>query len=215
MEPITLREAMEWLRRGAPPRAEIEPRVGRAESIPDVRESICNHLAREDWVEMVSYAIPCQEVVDYLTQTPLLEIGAGTGYWAALLCKAGGDVIATDVLGNGETSRYRQNVGIYHPVLRSNAAHAVRSHAERDVLCIWPCYRSRWIVPALKMARPGVRVHIIGEGVGGATGSDRMFDMLRSDFTEERRMSIPTWRGVHDHLTTYIVGESHERSITA
>ena len=45
----------------------------------------------------VGFAVPSQEALDVVAKcSPLIEVGAGTGYWAALLQKAGADIIAYD-----------------------------------------------------------------------------------------------------------------------
>jgi len=44
-----------------------------------------------------SWAIPNQEAIDYLvSQSPIIEMGAGTGYWSKLISDSGGEVIAFD-----------------------------------------------------------------------------------------------------------------------
>lgn len=45
----------------------------------------------------VGFAVPSQEALDVIAALgPIIEVGAGTGYWAALLQHAGADIIAYD-----------------------------------------------------------------------------------------------------------------------
>ena len=45
----------------------------------------------------IAFAVPNQQALDVLAKhAPLLELGAGTGYWASLLRGAGVDVLAYD-----------------------------------------------------------------------------------------------------------------------
>ena len=52
-----------------------------------------------------AFAVPNDAALDALASlSPLLEVGAGTGYWAALLRRRGADVVATDVAPPDGTS---------------------------------------------------------------------------------------------------------------
>lgn len=67
-------------------------------------DPVCNKLLAQ-WREsvrtfacrMYAFAVPTAAAIEVLKQhSPLVEIGAGTGYWASLLQKAGGDIVALD-----------------------------------------------------------------------------------------------------------------------
>ena len=52
---------------------------------------------RKKLIWAYSWAIPSNEVILKIAQhSPLLEVGAGTGYWSWLLRQARADIIATD-----------------------------------------------------------------------------------------------------------------------
>jgi SAM-dependent methyltransferase len=59
-----------------------------------------DHRGRDELAPLYAWAIPSPGsiawIVDVLDGTPLLEVGAGRGYWAALLAQAGIDVVAFD-----------------------------------------------------------------------------------------------------------------------
>ena len=53
-------------------------------------------------VHVYAYAPPNAAALEaLLARTPLLELGAGTGYWARLLRGAGADVLALDIAPPG------------------------------------------------------------------------------------------------------------------
>jgi hypothetical protein len=52
---------------------------------------------RHDYCETYAWAIPNPEAIATLVQhSPLIEIGAGRGYWAALAAAEGADILAFD-----------------------------------------------------------------------------------------------------------------------
>lgn len=196
---LRVEDAGRWLKTGAPPYDDpLFREMGRA----SFQSVYADHLAREAWVSGISYAIPCREAIDLLAKRPLLEIGAGTGYWAALIREAGGDVIATDSEACGTRNGYGNLVGCYHETLRMSGAKAVSAHPDRDVLCVWPGYMARWPAMAFQRMAVGRTLHLVGEGAGGATGSDHMHEIVHREFTEPHHTAIPCWRGIHDILTT-------------
>lgn len=191
--PPTPEDGLAWLRDGPPGRSMIPEIDGLAHD--DL------HELRRAWIRAISFAIPCVEAVSAIAGPPLLEIGAGGGYWAALAARAGTDVVAADAWPD---SRYRQTVGDHHPVETLAADLAVAAHPTRDVLCVWPEYRRSWCADAVALMRPGRLLHLIGEPRGGCTGDDLLFDLLDERFTPIATTRIPNWPGQHDRLDTFL-----------
>ena len=53
---------------------------------------------RRYWIQKFSYAIPNDEALDLiLSYSPIVEMGAGLGYWAYLLDQKGCDIVAYDI----------------------------------------------------------------------------------------------------------------------
>lgn len=128
----------------------------------------------------------------------VIEIGAGTGYWAKLLQKLGVAVEAYD----NYTGKYRHGFvhGSQTIVHRRTHRQALSSMAHRDktLLLVWPDYDVEWPAEALELYK-GDTVAYVGEGDGGCTGNDR-FHTLIHDGWEGDVHDLPQWWGVHDDL---------------
>jgi SAM-dependent methyltransferase len=154
--------------------------------------------ARHRAIDRWSFAVPSDEALSWLLQLgPLVEVGAGTGYWAALLAARGADVVACDL--RRPRGQYRQEVGAYHPVENLDAAEAAAAHPERALLLVWPPYDEDMAVRALEAYR-GPVVAYIGESDGGCTGDEAFHAALDAHWFEAHCVSIPQWWGVHDRL---------------
>jgi hypothetical protein len=87
-----------------------------------------------------SYVLPQPHLIALLAQySPLVELGAGTGYWAYLLRLAGADVVAYDhaPLGKERENRYHSDVLPWTEVLEGGAD-AVVAHPNRALFLCWP-----------------------------------------------------------------------------
>lgn len=152
---------------------------------------------RMELISEYSWAIPNEEailtIVDY---SPIIEIGAGTGYWASLVEKVGGDIIATD-----DMSREDQYNSEFFNVLDRNAKIA-SEYPERTLFLCWPEYDDPMGETALK-SYEGENVILVGEDMGGCTGCDGMYRELGSNWEIVEDVSIPNWYGIKDYLQVY------------
>ena len=157
--------------------------------------------ARSKFIDEIGFAIPCAEAIRAIVAaSPLVEIGAGSGFWSALVHKAGGDIIATDAVSG---RNYGQSVGHFHQVSDGEGARIVGSYSERNVLMIWPCYRKPWGATVAKAMAEGRLLFLVSEGQGGAVGDDDLFETLDARFDLVDEIEIPQWPGIHDRLTVH------------
>ncbi|MFC4910926.1 hypothetical protein [Actinomadura gamaensis] len=139
-----------------------------------------------------AYAIPSPETVEWVKsfcgETPIVELGAGRGYWAAQLNKAGLNIEAydsepPDKVANVSFPRVVGQVDIWHPV-RSLDDFAVRGQtADYTLLLCWPPgWGSQMSSQALNKFEEaeGERLVYIGEPRGGKTGNDPFFEALNA-----------------------------------
>lgn len=197
-----------WLRTGiTPPRHELERAgfVWRRFEFEHEFAQLSEGRGRWDFVHKWGFSIPCAEAVSTLVGlSPIIEVGAGTGGWAAVLAKCGADVIATDIEKPGRKGQYGFVVGAHFPVKRRSGARAVKEHPGRTVFCSWPTYADRWLCEALKLLPIGGRVALIGESSCGCTGDDDLFRLLERDFRETDDIPLPVFPGMHDALTILV-----------
>jgi len=194
-----------WVETGAPPPAEALRAQGlsgldagdgpQAASLREVRKAF-----RRAW----GFSIPCAEAVAALKALdhPLLEIGAGSGYWTALLRAAGLDVIATDVASEGEGPD-GSGLGRHAPVEALGGPQAVRAYPERDVFCSWPTEGAAWALEAVREIGVGRAFALVGDPPGGVVGTPELHAFLADHFSVEAVVRLPQFPRVDDALTIH------------
>lgn len=160
------------------------------------------HELRHRLCLQFAFAIPCPEALDAIAAWgPIVEMGAGTGYWAHLLRKRGVDVIAYDRAPGTSKGNHFKFTHAWTEVTKGHPP-VLRAHADRTLMLCWPDYDSGFASNCLRSYR-GRRLIYIGEGTGGCTGDDRFHRTLDRDWTEVRTVRIPQWPSVHDMLCLY------------
>lgn len=161
-----------------------------------VRSPVCDHM---------SFAIPAPQCLDLVAEYgPIVEIGAGTGYWAWCLRQMGVDVIAFDRYppqthprdndyAKGRNAWFRC---WWTDVLRGDATHA-RRYPDRSLLLVWP-YMDDMAVRALN-AYTGDTVIFVGEE-RAACANEAFFLELEKSWDRIRDVAIPQWPGIHDEM---------------
>lgn len=157
---------------------------------------------RRELVTRFAWAVPGPEALAALARLgPLVESGAGTGYWAALLAGSGVDIVACDAQ---PAPPGRQ----WYPVTTLDAVAAVRRHRDRTLLLCWPPYDSDAAgYDALRGCRGEMFVYIgdapVGDGPDGATGTPRLHRELALNWAPVATVPLPNWPGLRDRLTLY------------
>lgn len=167
---------------------------------------------RRDLSSVYSFAVPSDEALDLIASYgPVVEVGAGTGYWARLLRDRGCDVLAYDLLGSAFNRWFPS--GQYGGVERGGTRMA-EVHADRTLLMVWPPM-SEMAANALRYYERGGgrRLVYVGEGYGGCTADDDFFELVhggcwnvclhKPTWRLVRTVEIPQWDGIHDALFVY------------
>ena len=143
---------------------------------------------RKKLIWAYSWAIPSREVIHAIgsRSSSILEVGAGTGYWAWLLSQTGVNVVARDVEpGQSPT---------WFPI-RNEVS---ETDLSRDgLLLCWPPFESSMALDALKRFK-GNAVYYVGEW-RGRTASPAFHDELEN-WTRTDEVDIPSWPGFSDRL---------------
>jgi len=157
---------------------------------------------RRELVQLFAWAIPTEEALAAVAPFgPLVECGAGTGYWSALLQVRGADVVATDPVpaGTDESEFHREPVRPWTEVARLDAVAAVRAHRDRTLLLCWPPYDDDAASYDPLSAYDGDVVIHVGE-TDGASGSVRFRRELALNWTLEEAVDLPSWPWLEDRV---------------
>jgi hypothetical protein len=98
----------------------------------DNRLQIRHHLSRK-----YAFGVPGNYALDCLARyEPLVEIGAGTGYWARCLRERGADIVAYDIMGDAWRSWFRPAIVLE---IRRGGTRAIvaRPHPQRAEPLLW------------------------------------------------------------------------------
>jgi len=176
------------------------PYLNKFESIVNKsdRFSALPYYKRQDLVKKYAWAVPDENAIEKIVSySPIVEIGAGSGYWAWLIEQAGGDIICYDKSPWDDS---------YSEVSKAEES-AVNEHADRSLFLCWPplC----WPPLSTDMGSnalshyEGDAVLYIGEGKGGCTANDEFHRKLEIDYNLEEVVDIPQWPSVYDSLYIY------------
>lgn len=160
--------------------------------------------SRENAIRKFSFAIPSEEALTALIgMGPILEVGAGLGYWAYELRRRGGDVVAIDPKAYSDTTFKGDVLTPWTEILCMDANRAIMEFgADRSMFFCWPSYTDEWTGHALKQFA-GKKVAYIGEGRGGCTANDEFHEELENNFEQTAFIKIPKWSGINDVLTIH------------
>lgn len=136
-----------------------------------------------------AYAIPSPRSIEWVARSsngrPIVELGAGRGYWAAQLSHAGHQVRAyelepPDTIDNASFPRTAGQTDVWFPVAGLDRLSMADLSDSALLLCWPPGWGSSMASDALAAyeAAGGNQVIYIGEPKGGKTGNDAFFDAL-------------------------------------
>ena len=161
---------------------------------------------REIYLEKFGFSIPNHQALETIAAaSPILEIGAGSGYWSYELKQFGVDIIATDP---GVGRYYMNSKGGFFwqqswtAVEKLSAVKAIKTYPTRSLLIIWPDFHTTWPLKAL-IAHRSKHLFYVGEGSGGCTGNDHFHKYLDKHYKQIAIVDIPQFIGIHDRLFCY------------
>ena len=159
-------------------------------------------LLRKVLIKKYAFAVPNEEAIkEIIKYSPLIEIGAGTGYWAYLINKYEGDIIAFD---NNEWKNYFKKT-FYSTKwfdVKFGVENQVKKYPERTLFLCWIDSSSKMGLTCLKLYTGTYFIHI-GESKGLCCATDSFFKYLNKKFQLVKDISIPQWHGCHDYLEIY------------
>ncbi|MDE2628283.1 MAG: hypothetical protein KGL99_14120 [Burkholderiales bacterium] len=140
-----------------------------------------------------AWAVPTDEAIAVIGRhtKAVVEIGAGSGYWAWLMRQAGIEVAAYDTAPPPHT----------WSEVRRGDARALRDHTDGALLLCWPPWASAMALDALT-AHAGEHVVYVGEWMGGSA-EPHFFATLVSRFECIDTVAIPQWAMRDDRLMVF------------
>lgn len=172
-------------------------------------------LWRSRAIKLFGFAILTQQTVDaLLPHQPFMEVGAGAGYWAYELLKAGAGIAACDP--NPYADPHHRPERIWTPISAKPAEDFIPRYLsyERTLLMVWPSHPDpdNWAYRALKLYgnQGGRKVIYVGEGKGGVCANDKFHDLLASDWTVASEIPLQRWQHMNDHCWVYARREGEE-----
>ncbi len=154
--------------------------------------------------QQYAWAIPTAEALDELKRNqPIVEAGAGTGYWTSLLRKMGVDIVAYDIVpvpAKDNAWHFRANKS-WSDVLAGDES-VVEKFPERTLFICWPPGDDPFAFKALSKYEGKTFIYV-GEDQGGCNGNDDFFDLLRKDWALKKTIAIPQWPSIFDRMYVY------------
>ena len=172
---------------------------------------IAEFAARDYAAAHWAWAVPDEKAIRTLVEhSPIVEIGAGTGYWARLAAEAGADIVAYDsrppVAARKKVVAWAVETGTYFEVRRGGPG-MVRFHQNRTLFLCWPPHSHDIAVDCLRRYEGGTVIYV-GEN-GGCTADERFHDELDKNWEIVKVVAIPQWHGLHDRM--YVLNRKGRR----
>lgn len=157
---------------------------------------------RRELASLFSWAIPTDAALALLARyAPLVECGAGMGYWLALLRARGVDALGYDRSRPGRANAYHRGARPpWTKIGRVSSVEAVRRHRDRTLVLCWPPYDDDGASYEVLRAYRGEVVIHIGEDV---SGSVRFHRELALNWTPQEELELPHWPRLHDRVVVY------------
>lgn len=161
------------------------------------------YAARPQLVGKYAWAIPCRAALDVLAKhAPLVEMGAGTGYWTWLLRKRGVDVAAFDQDPPPSGANHWHAGSESWTKIEIGGPSALACFAGHTLFLCWPPYADPMAAECLKLYR-GNRLVFVGEGQGGCTGDHTFWSLLNDGWEQIEEVTIPQFNGLHDYMQVF------------
>lgn len=171
-------------------------------SMSGIGDDMKETSVRESYIDQFGFSLLSMKAVEAMRPyQPIVELGAGSGYWSYELKRFGIDVIATDPFDEQfwsfrkkERERWQK---LYTDIEKLNSVEAVRKYPNRVPLIVWPSYKESWAADALDIYTGSVVIYF-GEGEGCATADDRFHQLLDTNFADQIHVRMPHFWSCYD-----------------
>jgi hypothetical protein len=158
---------------------------------------------RDMLVVQYAWAVPDSRALETIARySPLVEIGAGTGYWTMLLRLLGADVVAYDLAPATPADHASYGERASFTEVLQGSEERVADHAERTLMLCWPPAGDEMASRALKMTRARHFIYV-GWLDDDVTGDCEFHRLLRQQWELVEQVNIPQWPEMKDKLFVY------------
>lgn len=182
----------------------------------DVREVGVKEFA---WAVPNVEALVCiHDVLERRRVPKLLELGAGSGYWAYELERIGGKISKLDILCYdlphepvalaelGRTTEYYHFTKQWFHVRRPKSplvqqSRLIAAH-NAALMLVWPNYETSFADHSLRDFAGNTFIYI-GEGPYGCTGDAKFHARVAREWKRIETVDIPQYTGIHDYMSVY------------
>lgn len=172
----------------------------------DIASILLEH--RSELISKYSFSIPVIKALEAVAAlSPIVEIGAGSGYWAMCLSELGADIIACDSRVPGEGSPWDIHAGnqwhqdTWYPVDEGDER-AAALYPGRALLLCWPPPESPMACNALTGYLDAGGSTLIYIGSPRSTG-DAAFHACRGTMKQTFLMELPGWPYIEEILSVH------------
>jgi hypothetical protein len=156
--------------------------------------------SRRRLVKEYAWAIPNRTAIDLIAEhSPIIELGAGTGYWANLVTIRGGRVEAYDKFPSRNEYKFEKR---HYKIQEGDEAVLESYDSSYTLLLCWPCYDTPFAFNALSRFTGNTLIYV-GEGHGGCCGDNLFHETLDNCWDLTHRVEIPRWPFIHDSVYMY------------
>lgn len=146
-----------------------------------------------------SWVVPSVKAIDLLKGLrPIVELGAGTGYWASLI---GGNYTAIDIDPLPEEM-------VYHPIEEGDANSLIRFDANHTLFICCPQYRSNMLLEALH-SFPGLRLVYVGDHDFALQFGGEVQKELDDNWCREKIISLDNWPNTNNKLSVWVRNKNY------
>jgi len=150
---------------------------------------------RREYVRDYSWAIPSELAIEAIRKyAPIIEVGAGGGYWSYLISLDGTSVVAVDNESESFQKKWIKT--------ENKGPECLEFYPQQSLFLCWPPYNTPMASDCL-LQHKGKYLIYIGECDGGCNADAQFFNILRNEFKLIETIEIPTWPNINDKLWVY------------
>lgn len=154
-----------------------------------------------------AWTLPCKEYIQMIKKymipsEPLYDLMAGSGFVAKILRKHDINVKTYDK--HLKDNPYGHKPDFDPDIEEKDAVDVSREFSKPvNVLLSWIPYEDNVGEKIVENLPVDSILFLVGEGKGGSTGTDKLWEILNNKFRLIEHLHIPQWSGIHDQIRTY------------